>query len=312
MPELAEHPFELARDVPPLVAAVANARAADHPHAFLHPGGLQWLLRRLGDPSFTVRQWRDGLAFTGAVVDDDGYVMVVATDPSLDRYLWLLERAEDAARARGRAAIDVSVRETDAELLRALVALGYAPSGQFGAELVWRIDGEPPRAVLPGGHRFVTFTPSMDDAYIELHRAAWSTIRPSAYRRALHDIVTSMPQFDRAMVPLVAAPDGTLAAYCIGWFDPVSRWTEIEPLGTHPAHRGAGLAHAVVREVIHRSWQRGAEAVMVWATDPTSTSHVNEPARRLYLTSGMQPEVVLRDYRRALSSFSRGAVSRQP
>jgi len=102
------------------------------------------------------------------------------------------------------------------------------------------------------------------------------------------------------MVPIVAAPDGTLAAYCIGWFDPASRWTEIEPLGTRPAYGGRGLAHAVVREIIHRSWARGADAVMVWATDPASTSHVNEPARRLYTSSGMRPERVLREYRRTL------------
>ncbi len=123
---------------------------------------------------------------------------------------------------------------------------------------------------------------------------------PSSYRLALHDIVTSMPFFDRALVPIVAAPDGTLAAYCIGWYDPVSRWTEIEPLGTRPAHRSAGLAHAVVREVIHRSWRRGAEAVMVWATDPAASAHVNEPARKLYISSGMNPERVIREYRRGL------------
>ncbi|MDE3103429.1 MAG: GNAT family N-acetyltransferase [Chloroflexota bacterium] len=75
-----------------------------------------------------------------------------------------------------------------------------------------------------------------------------------------------------------------------GRYDPISRWTEIEPLGTHAAFRRLGLARAVVREVIHRSWQRGAEAVMVWSTDPRSASHVNEPAFRLYTSSGMQPE----------------------
>jgi len=133
-----------------------------------------------------------------------------------------------------------------------------------------------------------------------MHRDAWSTKRPSDYRRELHDAVTAMPQFDRGMVPIVAAPDGTLASYCIGWYDPVSRWTEIEPLGTRPAFEGKGLGHAVVREVVHRSWERGAEAVMVWATDPASTKHVNEPARRLYESSGMRPERVLREYRKTL------------
>jgi GNAT superfamily N-acetyltransferase len=208
--------------------------------------------------------------------------------------------AEAHARTAGHASIEISVWDDDARMRGAIESRGYVPSGTFGPELVYRIGGEPPRPDLPDGYRFVAFVPSMDDAYVEMHRDAWSTIAPSSYHRSLHEVVTSMPFFDRALVPIVAAPDGTLAAYCIGWYDSVSRWTEIEPLGTRPAHREAGLAHAVVREVIHRSWQRGAQAVMVWASDPGASAHVNEPARKLYISSGMKPDRVIREYRRSL------------
>src|SRR5256885_1393842 len=77
--------FELARDLPALLAIVANGRASRDPHAFLHPGGLQWLFRWLGHRPFVVRQLRDGAALSGAVVDDGGYVMLVSADPSLER-----------------------------------------------------------------------------------------------------------------------------------------------------------------------------------------------------------------------------------
>jgi hypothetical protein len=39
---------------------------------------------------------------------------------------------------------------------------------------------------------------------------------------------------------------------------------------------------------------------MVWATDPMSAAHVNEPARRLYASSGMTPRRTVRDHRRDL------------
>ena len=233
--------------------------------------------------------WYDGDDLGGFVVEDGDYAMPHA-DPARIDVTAVLAWTEAHARYAGRKELEVSVWDDDARLHEAIADRGYAPSGHFGPQLVWRMNGEPPAPTLPEGYRFAPFGPAMDDAYVAMHRDAWSRGRSSDYRRELHDIVTSMPRFDREMVPIVAAPDGTLASYCIGWFDPASRWTEIEPLGTRQAYGGRGLAHAVVREVIHRSWQRGAEAVFVWATDPASTTHVNEPARRLYVSSGMTPE----------------------
>ena len=291
--------FSSERDLVPLVQLIGRLRAGPPGSSFLHPGGLQWLMRRLANPDFAVHLWYDGGDLVGAVVSDGEYAMPHADPARLD-VVELIAWTEDHYRNAGRHELEISVWDDDARLRGAIAARGYEPAGQFGPLLVWRIDGEPPPPMLPAGYRFVPFEPSMDDAYIGLHVDAWSVIAPSQYRRALHDRVIAMPQFDRVMVPIVAAPDGTLASYCIGWHDPVSRWTEIEPLGTRPAFTGQGLAHAVVREVIHRSWERGAEAVMVWATDPASAKHVNEPARRLYESSGMRPERVLREYRKTL------------
>jgi GNAT superfamily N-acetyltransferase len=292
-------PFDRERDLRDIVTLVARARAAGGPSDYLHPGGLQWLFRRLRDADFGVWVWYDGDDLLAFVVEDGEYAMPHA-DPRRADVVEVLDWAERHARQAGRTAIEISAWDEDDRLRAALDARGYTPAGTFGPELVYRIASEPPRPALPDGYRFVPFVPAMDDAYVAMHRDAWSTIRPSPYRRELHDLVTAMPFFDRALVPIVAAPDGALAAYCIGWYDTATRWTEIEPLGTRPAHRGLGLARAVVREVIHRSWARGAAAVMVWSTDPASTSHVNVPAFRLYTSSGMRPERVIREYRRLL------------
>ena len=200
-------------------------------------------------------------------------------------------------RAAGTSAIEMPLWEHDRALRDALTERGYADRGTAGPELVYDAPA-PPRPVLPPGFAFVPFEPSMDDAYVELHRDAWSTIAPSPYRRALHDIVTGMPDFRRDMVPIVAAPDGTLAAYCIGWLDPRTRSVEIEPLGTRPRYRALGLAHAVVGEVIRRGYERGATSVLVWGV--VSGGHANLPAFRLYRSSGMHATRALVEYRRAL------------
>lgn len=294
MSDLSERGFEMARDLPELLAIVGRARATSDPHAFLHTGGLQWLLRRSGRETFNVVRWLDGDALAGFSVDDAGYVMTLSAGPSLDQYLALLEHAEGRVRQRGTGAIEVSAWDDDRQLLAALALRGYEPSGTYGHELVRELRDESTVPRLPAGFSMRWLEPQLDDAYVELHRAAWSTRAPSDYDGRLHASVTSMPDFERKLVPIVAAPDGRLAAYCIAWFDPRTQTVEIEPLGTHPDYRRLGLGRAIVEEVVRRSAARGATSVMVWG------AHRNDAAIHLYESAGLRSRRVLREYKRAL------------
>ncbi len=294
MSGLRERGFHMARDLPELLATVGGARASSDPHAFLHTGGLQWLLRRLGRETFGVFRWVDGDALAGFTVEDDGYVMIQAASPSLDQHLALLDQAESQLRRRGQAAIEVSVWDGDRELLAALEPRGYKLSGTYGHELVRELADEPSAPRLPAGFSMGWLEPQLDDAYVELHRASWSTKAPSTYDRRLHASVTAMPDFERELVPIIAAPYGTLAAYCIAWFDPRTQTVEIEPLGTHPDYRRLGLARAIVQEVLRRSAARNAKSVMVWG------AHRNDVAIHLYESAGIRSRRVLREYKRTL------------
>jgi hypothetical protein len=232
--------FDRARDVPALLAITGRARASSDPHAIVHPGGMQWLLRRLGRHEFSVLRWLDGDSLAGFAVDDSGYVTIHAATPSLDQHLMLLERTESHRRKKGETAIEVSVWDDDRELLSTLRVLGYEPSGTSGSELIYELLDAPPEPQLPEGFSMRWLEPKLDDAYVELHRAAWSTWAPSTYDREMHVSVTTMPDFERELVPIIAAPDGTLAAYCIAWFDPRTQTVEIEPLGTRPGVPASG------------------------------------------------------------------------
>ena len=171
-------------------------------------------------------------------------------------------------RSSGRESIHLSAVESS-PLQRELEARGFSQVG-IELELVFDIDGAPPRSKLPAGYTLGSLRDIHDDAFIEMHRAAWSDKRPSRYRRELHDAVKRMPQFRPDLVTIVLAPDGTPAAYCIGWYDETSRTLEIEPLGTHRDLRRLGLARAVVLEVIHRAYENGAHHVLVWNNPQTN------------------------------------------
>ena len=296
MSDLTERGFDMQRDLPELLALVGRARATADPHAFLHPGGLQWLLRRLGRrQTFAVLRWTDGDAVAGFGVDDGGYVMIQAASPSIDQHMALLDRAEAHARESGHAAIEVSAWDHDREQLAHLALRGYEMSGMYGHELVCELVGTPPAPNLPAGFSMRWLEPKLDDAYVALHRAAWSTRAPSDYDARMHESVTSMPDFQRELVPIIAAPDGTLAAYGIGWFDSRTQTVEIEPLGTHPEYRRLGLGRAIVEEVKGRSAARGARSVMVWG------GHNNEVAMHMYESAGLRSRRVVRDYKRTFA-----------
>ena len=175
-----------------------------------------------------------------------------------------------------------------------LAQRGFAQTGQT-LELMADIDSEPDRPALPDGFCFASLNGIDDEAYIDGHRGAWSDLRPSPYRRELHEAVKRMPQFRPDLVTIALAPDGTPASYCIGWLDEQSRTLEIEPLGTHRDYRRLGLARAVVREVIHRASENGARHVLVW-NDPQT----NAPAYGLYTSAGMTPRRRIADLTRRL------------
>jgi ribosomal protein S18 acetylase RimI-like enzyme len=288
------HPFDRSRDLAELLWVVGRARASSDPHAFLHPGGLQWLLRRLGGKTFAVRRWMRGGLLAGYAVADTGDVMVLPLGSSLDDYLALIDAEEAQARRVGGTAIEVSAWDEDREMIAALTERGFEASGTYGHELVRELTGPIPPPALPEGFAMRWLEPELDSSYVELHRAAWMRNGvPSTYQREMHDLVVSMPDFRRELVQIVAAPDGRLAAYCIAWFDPRTRTTEIEPLGTHPEFRRLGLGRAVVNGVFRRSAERGASSVMVWG------AHGNDVAFHLYESSGMRSMRVEREYRRA-------------
>jgi GNAT superfamily N-acetyltransferase len=289
--------FDRERDLAAVLALVSGSRARGDAGAILHPGGLQWWLRRIGRAGFDVAVQSDGEDIVAFALRDGSDVIVQGDHMrSADRTA-LLAWIESRARRTNEPELFVSVAEDDGDLRRAVIERGYEPTDRNGYELVQDRVTQPAEPLLPSGFEIRSLTPELTDAYVELHRAAWSRPNaPSSYDRRQHDAVTAMPDFRHDLVPIVASAEGALAAYCISWWDAGSGAVEIEPLGTHPAFRRIGLATAIVHEVLRRSWALGARYVLVWGTSG------NPEAKALYLSAGLRIRRVLRDHRLALVS----------
>ncbi|MEU1487196.1 GNAT family N-acetyltransferase [Streptomyces sp. NPDC005752] len=250
---------------------------ADAPAGSLHPGNVGWLLRQA---DATVHLWVDARG--------DG-----RPDPRID--------------LRHDAAAPVAVGFLDGRVLRVTAA----PDADLGAlaadaeELLvpgndwtdglpvpgWRPDLEEHRLVLSWTPEPVTSRaePVRDSDAADrvlIHRSAF----PGSKFALKHwETMRASPAGHLLVEALVRTPDGDPAAAATGWFGGVGRCGLLEPVGTHPEHRGHGYGLEAVRGVCAVLADRGASTVAVL------TPARNEAAVALYRSAGF---TVVREYRR--------------
>lgn len=115
---------------------------------------------------------------------------------------------------------------------------------------------------------------------VSLHRAAFGTNQMTEeYRLAM----MHTPDYDQTMDWVAVAPDGTLAAFCIGSIDeedPTKGY--LDPIGTHPNHQRIGLSKAMITYGLTRLNNRGIKTVQF------GTSSENLPMRALAIRCGFE------------------------
>lgn len=279
MASLARHRLSPA-DTGPALRALRAWTPPDAPTGSLHPGDVGWLLRL-----------------------DDATV-----------YLWTEERADARTdeRASSQAASQAEVRSSSDATKSAPVAVGFldgpvlrvtaAPDADLGAlaadaeDLLvpgndatdglpvpgWEPDTEEPWLVFswtpgPVSSRAVPVTGSAAADRALVHRAAFagSTFSVDHWRR-----MKESPAGHLAVETLVRTPARDPAAAATGWFGGTGRCGLLEPVGTHPDHRGHGYGRDAVRGACAALADRGASAVAVL------TPAGNEAAAALYRSAG--------------------------
>ncbi len=75
------------------------------------------------------------------------------------------------------------------------------------------------------------------------------------------------PEHNADLDLVAVAPDGHLAAFCLGWLDRGSAYGQVEPMGVRPDLRRLGLGRAILSECLKRLHQHGAQKVQVETDD---------------------------------------------
>ncbi len=156
----------------------------------------------------------------------------------------------------------VEFRDDDEARLQLVKAHGFLLEDDYGYALFQHTLNDPgPVPALPDGFTLRPLMGAQETAaYAELHRTAFGTTSMTPEWRAR----TLRTQEYRPELDLViSAPDGSLAAFCVGWFDPDRRAAQIEPIGVHPRFHRRGLARTLLLAMLHRFKAHGATSAFI-------------------------------------------------
>jgi len=295
---------------PALVEAmkfVTICRSRDPQNDYPHIGDLQWWCR---DGSLDDQQnWHfwyqeNGEALALGIIAGDEIVCLLHPDfRTHERYLlvhqWAEQRVKERTGQQGENQYEIWEQAwglasgDDLKMVSFLEREGYERQEMYYHCYRRPLIEPVPAPILPTGF---TIRPVTGEAEAEmraaLQRDAFSPKGSTTYEEGtLRQLaVMKMPHYDPQLDLMVMAPDGTPAAGCICWVDPVNRVGLFEPVGTRPQFRRQGLATALMLGGLQRLRERGMQAALVTGAHPGKEEKSTEftSSRFVYEAVGFQ------------------------
>ncbi|HRA47167.1 MAG TPA: GNAT family N-acetyltransferase [Thermomicrobiales bacterium] len=167
--------------------------------------------------------------------------------------------------------VSITVAEQDGWMADIVGAQGFVNSHRAEFRNSWLPLTDPLPVVLPAGFRVVTMDAGANlEERVELHRDVWA---PTRFNMTDYEKVRESNEYRSALDMAAVAADGTYASYATGWFDPVSRIGQLEPVGTQAQFRGLGLGKAVIATILNRMLVEGAIGCWVLSEDDNAASN---------------------------------------
>ena len=252
------------------------------PDGFRHPGQLAWSLGYALPEDLEhgpVRLWYDGDEVAAYAWLESPTWAEVCVHPSSaclvpEVSTWLGETADGS--------LTTMVGENEEWLVDGLADAGWSSTH----EAPWMTQHSvaladlPPVPAVPG-HMFRAIEHDEVAARAACHRGAWegSKVSEAAYRRLM-----TLPPY-RPELDWVAEHEGEMIASALLWWDEATGSVLVEPVGTHPSHRGRGLAGAVSLAALTAARALGATRGLVI---PRGDDDYPAPGR-VYRSIGFRP-----------------------
>jgi len=274
-PTLRSRPCAGTADLPALLALWPACRPAAWQTDFPSPTDLTELLA-MPEVAARTQVWVDAAGRTLAYALVDGYdnlwfdrtpdAAACAMDDEL--VAWGVACARRlAASSRSPATLDTACRAEDHARSAALQRHGFSEQAIRTLQYARSLTEPIPEPTLPAGYTIRSTAGAAEiEALVALHRAAFGTEHLTVAERLAWMAATD---YDPALDLVAVAPDSSLAAYCFCAIhreeNRLSGRSEgvTDPLATHPAHQGRGLARALLCTGMMLLRARGAERAVL-------------------------------------------------
>ena len=261
-------------------AVLTRAWLDGAPFVASHPGDLEWWYASSAPEPLAahLRLWDvDGsLAAWSWVHGEQAHWEIWTGDPTADGPI--LDAILSAAISESSAVLEVWAPDDDPATLRSLERMGFVAGDRRLSQFQRRVDdgSRIGGASLPDGFRIRHVAgPTEIEARMEVHRAAFA---PSRMTVEKYERLTAMPHYRFEDDLVVEAPDGSLAAFAMAWWDPVARVGEFEPVGTRPDLQRRGLGRALLEHGLRRFRDLGAGVVQIYSDMENAGSEGLYPA----------------------------------
>ncbi|NNF70320.1 MAG: GNAT family N-acetyltransferase [Acidimicrobiia bacterium] len=297
-------PFSGPADLEALKAFQSDALATGSHAGLMHPGDavhrVESLYRR-HDPNELVRIWEDDAGIAGWVMVSPNFaafeIQVHPGRPELNAELvtWGFEAAATYITENGidKDHVTADGYAEDAARIEALSAAGFTRIGGDSYIETHRQVEPLPEVRLPTGYKARTvYGPEDAELLADVHNGAFS----SSWTGEGYAERMSWPGYDPDREIVIEAPDGTLAAFTIVWFDRRNGIGLFEPVGVDSSHRRLGLGQAIMGLGLHRMADEGMTTA--WVTHEGS----NRASKGLYAAAGFTQRSVADDWTKPIES----------
>jgi len=169
--------------------------------------------------------------------------------------------------------------DSDTGRIQRLQRRGYIPTDDGMNIRVRSIEGELPRPSLPPGYQLRPLMANDVPQRAVLYGRAFSD--DALPVENLRNVIAA-PTYEPDLDLVVAAPDGSLAAFATLWYDPQNRLGIFEPVGCDPAFQRRGLGTALMYAGLDLLRRRGARNAQL------SVGVQRGPANQLYESTGFR------------------------
>ena len=307
------YPFEGSRDMEKVIELLLTCKASKSIDHFL-PFMLRLVLTPSSFLSSTsidlaadVQVWEksDGTVCGFALVDLSVWGLFYLVSPSgegreLEQEIlsWACSRASHISRGKSIALRCRRVREDNPKRILSLERQGFRrESNRQGLRMVRRLGVPLDKPLIPQGFK-IRHLSGRDE--IEAYVALVNFVIPKATSTETHQRWIETPEYIPELDLIAVADDGTFAAFCQSYYDPLELarstrregWTD--PIGTAPAYRKKGLARAIVLEALWHLKDRGIEDAVL------GVAGSNKVAQKLYESIGYRVIYKMHDYVKVL------------